>query len=574
MTKRPREISQPVKDYVLRAFDAEDRFPGISTDELSSRLNAVITERLSSGLEFTTDWSRLLLPQEMIMQDRLRAAPPPVFNHWLVQSQPSSAPLPPHLPPPPPPPTNMMSTTHTSLFVPAARQGPFEEQHERANKRRYHEERDPSPHKKPRAQSPVRRSRYDKLSIHHLEKRSDLNYYRPPPHRRLTDSSSWRDGTRSTTRYRLSYDDVGDRLRSAYTRSPSPKWLRHEYPSPTRNRNNDNRDSWDRFNGTQSPDWTPSPPTDKYDRSLDERASKSKQRKNEEDRKYVQRQQERRKQDEKHSKRERDEHGKLKKQKHTEFEKRQREEELIKRKERLMRFAASKPPIQTKPNAPANPYGRLVGINTDLEKDYYRLTSDPKPELVRSQDVLEKSLVLVKQKWAKERRYNYVKSQLKSIRQDLVVQHIKNSFTIEVYKTHARIALEMSDLGEYNQCQTQLHTLHKTMRKRLPTEFIAYRILYFVLTKNGPAMNDIVLEINEDERKDAAVKNALDIRSAIALGNYYRFFQLCKDVPNLGRYLVQSFMTRQRLAALANYARTYVIPLLTTNMYDQNANMW
>ena len=290
----------------------------------------------------------------------------------------------------------------------------------------------------------------------------------------------------------------------------------------------------------------------------------NKQRKNEEDRKYTQRQQDRRKQEDKQSKRE--EHGKSKKQKRTEFEKLQREEELIKRKERLMRFAASKPPIQTKPNAPANPYGRLVGINTDLEKDYYRLTSDPKPELVRPQDVLEKSLVLVTQKWATERRYNYVKSQLKSIRQDLVVQHIKNSFTIEVYKTHARIALEMSDLGEYNQCQTQLHTLHKHMRKRLPTEFIAYRILYFILTKNGPAMNDVVLEINDDERKDAAVKNALDIRSAIAQGNYYRFFRLCKDIPNLGHYLVQSFMSRQRLAALANYAKTYVFFFLINYM--------
>ena len=536
MTKRPREISQPVKDYVLRAFEAEDRFPGISTDELSSRLNAVITERLSSGLEFTTDWSRLLLPQEMIMQDRLRAAPPPVFNHWLVQSQPSSAPLPPHLPPPPPPPTNMMSTTHTSLFVPATRQGPPEEQRERGNKRHYREERDPSPHKKLRAQSPVRRSRYGKPPTHHHQKRSDRDYYRAPPRRNFTNSTSWRHDTRSSTR------------------SPSTNLLNHKCPSPTRNRNHDNRDTWDKFNGTQSPDWVPSPPTDKYDRSLDERTSKGKQRKNEDDRKY-QRQQERRKQDEKHNKRDRDEHGKLKKQKNTEFEKRQRDEELIKRKERLMRFATSKPPIQTKTNAPANPYGRLVGINTDLEKDYYRLTSDPKPELVRPQHVLEKSLVLVKQKWANERRYNYVKSQLKSIRQDLVVQHIKNSFTIEVYKTHARIALEMSDLGEYNQCQTQLHTLHKAMRKRLPTEFIAYRILYFVLTKNGPAMNDTILEINEEDRKDVAVKNALDIRSAIALGNYYRFFHLCKDVPNLGRYLVQSFMSRQRLAALANYAR-------------------
>ena len=199
--------------------------------------------------------------------------------------------------------------------------------------------------------------------------------------------------------------------------------------------------------------------------------------------------------------------------------------------------------------------GPVVGRSQVLEKKYFRLTSAPNPDTVRPLPVLEKTLELLKKKWKKENNYSYICDQFKSMRQDLTVQHIKNDFTVNVYEIHARIALEKGDLGEYNQCQTQLRGLYAQNIGGHPTEFKAYRILYFIHTCNRTDMNEVLADLTPAEKKTEAVKHALDARSALALGNYHRFFQLYLETPNMGAYLMDMFVTRERLAALANMCK-------------------
>ena len=206
--------------------------------------------------------------------------------------------------------------------------------------------------------------------------------------------------------------------------------------------------------------------------------------------------------------------------------------------------------------------GPVVGTCETLEKKYFRLTSAPNPATVRPLPILEKTLELLKKKWKSDNNYSYVCDQFKSLRQDLTVQHIRNDFTVNVYEIHARIALEKGDLGEYNQCQTQLRVLYSNHLGGHPMEFKAYRILYFIHTCNRTEMNDILADLTPAEKKAPAIKHALDSRSALALGNYHKFFQLYLETPNMGAYLMDMFVSRERLSALTNICKAYVFALI------------
>ncbi|KAI0159174.1 SAC3/GANP/Nin1/mts3/eIF-3 p25 family-domain-containing protein [Pestalotiopsis sp. NC0098] len=223
---------------------------------------------------------------------------------------------------------------------------------------------------------------------------------------------------------------------------------------------------------------------------------------------------------------------------------------------RQRRFEGGYKSVYRSPSPPPT-IGPVVGLCTDLEKRYLRLTAAPKPSMVRPEHILHQTLDLLKEKWKKEQNYNYICDQFKSLRQDLTVQRIRNDFTVRVYEIHARIALEKGDLGEYNQCQTQLRALYAMGLKGNPVEFKAYRILYFIHTANRTALNDAIADLTAADKEKPAIKHALNVRSALALGNFHKFFQLYLDTPNMGAYLMDMFVKRERLAALAMMCRAY-----------------
>jgi SAC3/GANP family len=205
----------------------------------------------------------------------------------------------------------------------------------------------------------------------------------------------------------------------------------------------------------------------------------------------------------------------------------------------------------------------LVGTSSTVEKMYLRLTSAPNPADVRPGPVLKRALKHVKKQWASQSHdYEWVCSQLKSIRQDLQIQHIETTLTLDVYETHARIGLENGDFGEFNTCVAQLSELYQRLDRlaSVRDEFASYRILYDVLVGEKETEHARMLaSTSTEERERPGVRFAMLVREAVLGGNYECFFRLYASPPprTMVTFVLDQLVDYVRSRALAAMCCAY-----------------
>ncbi|KAK6746044.1 hypothetical protein RB195_012265 [Necator americanus] len=236
------------------------------------------------------------------------------------------------------------------------------------------------------------------------------------------------------------------------------------------------------------------------------------------------------------------------------------EEDSSRMEERARRFADDARVAVASVIASARPIRmRLVkGTCQSVEKSFFRLTSAPDPSQVRPPEILEKSLENVKNKYREGAAYQYLSDQLRSIRQDLTVQRVRNSFTVLVYEINARIALENKDSQEFNKCQSQLKLLYSEIPD-CPNEpeFVAYRLLYYIAMSNSLDVSSLLKRLPDSMRSEECVSFAMKVRRAVALENYPTLFRLFKNAPKMCPFLMDMFIERERKAFLIQIFKSF-----------------
>jgi len=234
------------------------------------------------------------------------------------------------------------------------------------------------------------------------------------------------------------------------------------------------------------------------------------------------------------------------------------------------------------------------GSCQNLEKYYTRLTVPPNPKLIRPLNTLQSHFsniltiydsvmnyekngitqdpdiknMSLRNTISSCRTYNYICSQLQGLRQDLTVQQISNPFTINVYETNARIALQHHDWNQFNLCQTRLMDLYELLPSQNKEEFISLRIIYYLvllLTSSTrqydfESMNiqNLLRCLTIEQRQNIFIKISQEIVSAIVSKNFYLFFKIYRSCSTkYQNYLIEPLVPLVRYDALKIILKAY-----------------
>lgn len=195
---------------------------------------------------------------------------------------------------------------------------------------------------------------------------------------------------------------------------------------------------------------------------------------------------------------------------------------------------------------------KLIGKCQNLEKEYFRQTMDPKPSEIRPLHILKKSLnFILKNYHLKKKDHNYLLDQLRSIRQDLLIQDIKNDFVIEVYEKNSIFAIKYKDYLHFSKCLSNLIELYKLEFKGKNNEFYLYQLISLALKNGSSELQSFILSVPESFYYSEEFLLGKEIIESLQNDSYCFIFENMAHCKFLGlRFLLRYYKDVLRFWAL------------------------
>jgi hypothetical protein len=102
--------------------------------------------------------------------------------------------------------------------------------------------------------------------------------------------------------------------------------------------------------------------------------------------------------------------------------------------------------------------------------------------------------------------------------------------------------------------QDYIYPLHSKSFRYVP------RTMYLMVE-----INELLATLTQEEKENESISHALDVRASLTSRNYHRLFRLYNSAPNMGGYLMDFFVERERVAACCIICKSYSLTIHPTN---------
>jgi hypothetical protein len=77
-------------------------------------------------------------------------------------------------------------------------------------------------------------------------------------------------------------------------------------------------------------------------------------------------------------------------------------------------------------------------------------------------------------------------------------------------------------------------------------------------------LNLFVGQLTPRQKADPAVRHALGVQRALSMGNYHSLFEAYMAAPNMGAYIMDHFIDRERVKALMVITKASVLSVISS----------